>query len=77
MEAKRVRFSEMVEVLGYADPAYDRTPVVKQTQCTAPVVWNRDAHECQRSTGQAQYERYQEGSWAEMFLSMDTFVFTH
>jgi hypothetical protein len=81
-QRKSVHFSEAVVELGCADD-YDRTPVPAAIVQPAPVLYAHAAHvsggavmmqqHAQRQ--QQQQQEYVHGTWADMFLSMDTFAF--
>lgn len=84
-QRKSVQFSEAVEELGCADD-YDRTPVPMARLQAQPVAYMRGTHAWEHGCsgshthmhgGQAatRQQEYVQGTWADMFLSMDTFTF--
>lgn len=82
-QRKSVHFSEAVVELGFADD-YDRTPVPMAVAQPAPVIYAHASHvygggvmtmQQQPQLQDQQQHEYVHGTWADMFLSMDTFAF--
>lgn len=79
-QRKSVHFSEAVVELGFADD-YDRTPVPMAVVRPAPVLYahgglasGAGSMFMQQQQQREQQQEYVHGTWADMFLSMDTFA---